>query len=367
MKLLVTHRFQRIDWGIIISTLILVLISLATLYSLEINKSQPDYTLLKHQTVAAILGVGLLVACTLIDFRIFKDYAYHLYIAGCALLVLVLIFGQTIRGTTGWFQFAGLTFQPVEAFKIILIIALAKFFSDKTDVNARATLFKAVLWLVVPTILIYAQPDLGSLIVLICIWVVMMVVMKLRPYYLLVFFLTSLTVLAFAWQFWFKSYQRERIDDFLTSISSPMDASYHVRQAQIAVGSGRWIGRGLGLGTQSSLNFLPEQATDFIFAVIAESLGFLGAVLVIALYTYFLYRIWKLARYLKDDFAALLTVGIFAWFAFQGLANIAMNLGLIPVFGVPLPLVSYGGSSLLVSLLAIGILESISIRSHYYD
>ena len=224
-----------------------------------------------------------------------------------------------------------------------------------------------MLWLVVPTILIYAQPDLGSLIVLICIWVVMMVVMKLRAYYLLVFFLTGLTILAFAWQFWFKPYQRERIDNFITSISSPMDASYHVRQAQIAVGSGRWIGRGLGLGTQSSLNFLPEQATDFIFAVIAESLGFLGAVLVIALYTYFLYRIWKLARYLKDDFAALLTVGIFAWFAFQGLANIAMNLGLIPVFGVPLPLVSYGGSSLLVSLLAIGILESVSIRSHYYD
>jgi len=363
MKLTATSKWAKLDWGIIVCSAILILISLATLYSLELNQASPDYALLKHQALAAVIGAGLLIFLVFIDFRFFKDYAYFLYLLGCLMLVLVLIFGVKINNTTGWFSIANFTFQPVELFKIILIIALAKFYSSVRDVNDPWTLIKAVSFLVIPIVLVYLQPDLGSLIVLIVIWFSMLFVMKLRSLYIIFAIAGVIITSVFAWQFMLAPYQKERVSSFWSSFVNPATASYHVQQSRIAIGSGRLWGRGLGLGTQSSLNFLPEQETDFIFAVISESLGFLGGSLVIVIYAFLLFRILNLTKKMKDEFATLLAVGIFSWFAFQGLANIAMNLGLAPVFGVPLPFLSYGGSSLLVGMIAIGLLESASLYS----
>jgi rod shape determining protein RodA len=187
--------------------------------------------------------------------------------------------------------------------------------------------------------------------------------MKLRGFYILVFILTAVLIGMLSWQFLLAPYQKERIVSFIDPAADMAGAGYNVYQAKIAIGSGQFWGRGLGLGTQSSLNFLPEQQTDFIFAVIAESLGFLGSGLVIALYVFLLWRILRLVNRIGDEFGVFLSLGIFFWFAFQGFVNIAMNLGLAPVFGVPLPLVSYGGSALLAGLFAIGALQSVCVFS----
>lgn len=363
MKLTNTTRWTRINWGIIIPAFILVLISLATLYSLEINQAAPDYSLLKHQLAAAFIGLAVMVGLVFVDFRVFRDWSYLIYIAGCLILLAVLFWGIEIRGTRGWFSVGSFTFQPVELFKIALIIGLAKFFAGNLNINKWGNILKALGLIGLPALMIYQQPDFGSLLVVLVIWFAMLAVVKLRPYYILLVILGALLLGALGWQFWFAPYQQDRITSFLHSFVSPQEASYHVRQSKIAVGSGRLWGRGLGLGTQSSLNFLPEQESDFIFAVISESLGLLGGALVILLYVFLLWRILRLANQVRSDFGSLLAIGIFAWFAFQGLSNIGMNLGLMPVFGVPLPFLSYGGSSLVMTLGAIGILESVSLYS----
>lgn len=363
MKLIRESRWRAFDWGILLSALFLVLISLATLYSLELNQESPDFSLLRRQALAAALGGIVFIILLFIDFRNFKDYAPVLYAAGLLSLAALFPFGVTIRGTTGWFRFAGLTFQPVELFKIILIIVFAKFFSNKRDVNNPQTIFWSIAIMAIPSIFLYLQPDAGSLIVLVAIWFGFFIIMKLRRAYILSFVFAWLLMAVCAWIFFLAPYQKQRIITFVNPAHDTSGSGYNVRQSKIAIGSGQFFGRGLGLGTQSSLNFLPEQETDFIFAVISESLGFVGGSLLILAYSVLLWRIIKLGYSIKDDFGALIAFGVFFWFAFQGLSNIAMNLGIAPVFGVPLPLVSYGGSSLIMSIIALGIVESVCLYS----
>ncbi len=337
--------------------------SLATLYSLELNQESPDFSLLRRQAIAAALGAIVFFALLFIDFRHLKDYAPILYVFGIIMLAALFPFGATIRGTTGWFRFAGVTFQPVELFKIILIIVFAKFFSNKRNVNNFTTIFFSIAIMALPVILLYLQPDVGSLIVLVAIWFGFLIIMKLRRVYILSFVFSGFLIAVCAWIFFLAPYQKQRIITFLNPAHDTAGAGYNVRQSKIAIGAGGLFGRGLGLGTQSSLNFLPEQETDFIFAVISESLGFVGGALLILAYSFLLWRIIKLVNRITDDFGALIAFGVSFWFAFQGLSNIAMNLGLAPVFGVPLPLVSYGGSSIIMSIIALGIVESVCLYS----
>ncbi|MEK9166066.1 MAG: rod shape-determining protein RodA [Patescibacteria group bacterium] len=367
MKLFTITRWHKLDWGIIISSFFLVLISLAILYSLELNQDSPDFSLLKRQAIAAGMGMASLWFLLFLDFRHIKDFAYILYGAGIIILIAVLLFGTAARGTTGWFSIGGFHFQPVEIFKVILIIALAKFYSARSSINQFKTLILSLLLILGPAVLIYFQPDLGSLMVLAIVWFGYLLVMKLKLNYILIFCAILFLTIALSWQFFLAPYQKERIITFLEPESDIAGTGYNVRQSKIAIGSGRLWGRGLGLGTQSSLNFLPEQETDFIFAVIAESLGFLGGGLLISLYGFLLWRIIRLTIFVKDEFGAFLAFGVFFWFAFQGFANIAMNLGLAPVIGVPLPFVSYGGSSMLACLIAIGMLESVCIYAGRAD
>lgn len=367
MKLSTITRWHKLDWGIIISSFFLVLISLAILYSLELNQEAPNFSLLQRQTIAAGIGMACLWFLLFLDFRHIKDFAYILYGLGIIILLAVLPLGITARGTTGWFSIGGFHFQPVEIFKVILIIALAKFYSARSNINQFKTVLLSLLLILGPAVLIYLQPDLGSLMVLAVIWFGYLLVMKLKLSYILIFCSIVLLMFALSWQFFLAPYQKSRILTFIQPESDAAGAGYNVKQSKIAIGSGRLWGRGLGLGTQSSLNFLPEQETDFIFAVICESLGFLGGGLLISLYSFLLWRIIRLTAFVKDEFGAFLAFGVFFWFAFQGFANIAMNLGLAPVIGVPLPFVSYGGSSLLACLIAIGILESVCIYAGRAD
>lgn len=365
MKLIATSRWFRLEWGVIISSLFLVFISLATLYSLELNQEVPDFSLLQRQAVAALIGgIGFYLLLH-IDYRYFEDYAIALYVAGVLVLIAVLFFGVTVRGTRGWFTLASFTIQPVEFLKIVLIVMLAYFLSRRKDINRFLPLCGSLSIVSVCAALVYLQPDFGSMAVLFVIWFGMLFVMRMRISYILLILGLSFISMLFTWRFMLAPYQRERVTTFLNPTSDISGAGYNVIQSKIAVGSGRLIGRGLGLGPQSTLNFLPEQEADFIFSVISESLGFLGGALVIILYAFLLSRILHLALTLPDEFGALLAVGIFFWFAFQGFSNIAMNMGIAPVFGVPIPFLSYGGSSLLASILAIGILESAVLYSSH--
>lgn len=366
MKLSVHSRFRNFDWGIFISSIFLILIGCATLYSLELNKENPDFSLLIRQGVAAMLGLCLLTAALFIDFRHIKGYAFLLYIAGLFMLAAVLVFGVTIRGTRGWFALSRITFQPVELFKILFIVALANFFSRLRTINEPKSFLKAAVFLIAPAALVLLQPDLGSLIVLGAIFAGYLFVVKLRRVFILFCIFFALASSLLGWQF-LAPYQKDRISSFFNPETDAQGSAYNVTQSKIAIGSGRMFGRGLGLGPQSSLHFLPEEETDFIFAVISESLGFVGGGLLILLYTFLLSRIVRLVNRLNDSFGGFIALGVLFWFSFQGFANIAMNMGLFPVFGVPLPFVSYGGSSLLVSILAIGLLESIAIFSPRID
>src|SRR3989338_4242343 len=363
MKLTATSRWFKLDWGIIITCIILITISLATLYSLELNQENPNFSFLNRQMISAAIGVLCFFILLRIDYRYFKDYTVAIYAGGILLLIAVIFFGVEIRGTKGWIDIAGITIQPVEFLKIALILVLARFFSQQNTYKQWRIIGGSLSIALISSVLVLLQPDLGSMAVLMAIWFGMLFVKKVRFFYLVLILLFGLLIAGFSWHYFLKPYQKERIAIFLDPGADHSSAGYNVRQSKIAVGSGRLWGRGLGLGTQSTLKFLPAQETDFIFAVISESLGFLGGMLIIALYSILLWRVLNLSMEIQDEFGTLFGVGLFFWFGFQGFANIAMNIGIAPVFGVPIPFLSYGGSSLLASMFAIGILESVSLYS----
>ena len=276
MKLLSHSRWSYINWGVIIPGCILILFGFATLYSLQINQDVPDFSLIQRQGVAFILGAIVCAGLLFFDFRNIKDYAYLMYIFGIVLLVLLFAFGVTVRGTTGWFRIGGIGFQPIEFFKLVLIITLSKFFSDTRDINTLGSFLKAAFLIALPAFLIYIQPDMGSLFILVGIWFGYLIIMRLKVRYIVLCVLTMVIAVIVAWFFILEPYQKDRIMNFVNPERDIAGSGYNVHQSKIAIGSGSLLGRGLGLGSQSNLNFLPEQETDFIFAVVAESLGFLG-------------------------------------------------------------------------------------------
>ncbi|HLC64269.1 MAG TPA: FtsW/RodA/SpoVE family cell cycle protein, partial [Patescibacteria group bacterium] len=212
-------------------------------------------------------------------------------------------------------------------------------------------------------VLVMLQPDLGSAMILFFIWLVMVLLLPIRKKTVFIIFLIIVVLAAGAWFFLFKDYQKDRLLTFIQPQLDPLGAGYNVRQSVVAVGSGQLVGRGLALGSQSQLNFLPEQETDFIFAVIAEELGFVGASLLLILFFSLLVRLYRIAQQTRDDFGNMLALGVITYLTVQTFINMGMNMGIAPVTGVPLPLVSYGGSSLLSVLIALGIVLNIHLKN----
>lgn len=355
---------KKFDWVLLISSLILVFFSLAAIYSVTETQDNPNFLNFQKQAIFFITGIIIAVIFGLLDYRYFKTYGFVIYIIGFIILTSVLILGVRVRGTKGWFSlFFDQTFQPVELAKIILIIMLARVFSDW---RANLQSFKKIVISAgiagVFIVLVLLQPDFGSALILLVIFLGMLFFTKIKKSYLLTILVVILILATLSWFFILKDYQKERVLTFINPHRDPWGAGYNITQSIISVGSGQLFGRGLGLGSQSRLNFLPSQETDFIFAVIAEQLGFLGSCLIIILFVILFYRMIKIATLANDDFAVYLSVGLIILLLSQAILNIGMNLGLMPIAGVPLPYLSYGGSSLLVSLLAIGLFESIYIR-----
>lgn len=351
------------DWILFFSTVLLLCFGLAEIYSIALSK-ETDLINFKKQVIFIIIGLSLLFILSFIDYHNIRNSANYLYIFSILLLLSVLQFGKVIRGTRGWFDFGLFNFQPVEFVKIILIVYLARYFST-TAINIKPIkhLILTGIGTSILVLLVMKQPDFGSSLILLSIWGMLIILSGFNKKYLAVIAVMIMLGMASGWFFFFKDYQRQRIMTFLNPTKYSMDEGYNVTQAMIAVGSGGIMGRGIGFGSQSQLKFLPEAQTDFIFAVISEELGFFGVFLIMSFFTIFFLRIVKATKQINNDFGIYFLLGAGCLIFIQMFINIGMNIGLVPVVGISLPFLSYGGSSIVSSLALVGIIESIILRS----
>lgn len=356
---------KNFDWILFSATLLLVCFGLVEIYSVGLGQGDASQINFKKQLIIALAGFFALFCIAFLDYHIIRSYSIYLYIGGILALIAVLVFGQDIRGTRGWFSLFGLNLQPVEFIKIILVIFLARYFSTAAlRTNQLKHLILTGLGFFLLFLLVLLQPDFGSGILLFIAWLSMVISAGFDRKYFVFMLVIVLVFSALGWSFFMAPYQKQRIMTFLNPTFDSMDQGYNVAQAIIAVGAGGLFGRGIGFGSQSQLKFLPESQTDFIFAVIAEELGFLGISLVFIFFIIFFYRcFYNIKKIVKDDYGIFFIIGIMSLMFVQMFVNISMNIGLLPVVGVPLPFVSYGGSSLLASLVAVGLIESLIIRS----
>lgn len=355
-----TEALWRLDWPLIFAVVALTLVGLSTIYSVDLSRGE-KLSFFTTQAISFVLSIGVLMTAASIHGTRYEFGARFFYGLILVLLVGVLIFGQTIRGTTGWFRFAGFSFQPVELAKAGLIIFLAWRIEREGRRFSRLSFVVATGVLAFATIgLIMLQPDLGSAMVIAGIWLGMILLSGTRARYIVGLVLIGLAAFALGWFFLFKPYQKDRLHTFIDPGRDPLGAGYNVNQSIIAVGAGKFIGRGLGFGSQSQLHFLPEAQTDFIVSVIGEELGFVGLSLVLLLYGIILWRLLRIASLARTDFAAYTASGVALLFLIQMLVNMGAAFGLLPVTGVTLPFVSYGGSSLIINYFLIGLVLSLA-------
>lgn len=358
------NLFSGYDWALVAAVVLLTAFGLAAIYSVSLAgliKDNLTFYDFKKQLAAAGLGLSLMFIVGGTNYTFYRATARWWYLASLLLLLAVLVFGADIRGTRGWLVFHNFSFQPVELMKSGLILALAVIFSRfSRSFKTLNFIAQSAVILILPVLLVFLQPDFGSAAVLILIWLTLLVLAGIRRSFLVGLTVSGLLIFALGWFFFLLPYQRERLLTFVNPAHDPLGYGYNITQSIIAVGSGRWFGRGLGFGSQSQLHFLPEAKNDFLFAVLAEELGFFGVVLVLAVFALLFYRLIILAKTARDDFSLFLVLGSLAVFFWQFLINIGMNLGLVPVAGLPLPFMSSGGSSLIINFLLIGLLQSVS-------
>lgn len=317
-----------------------------------------------RQGIFGLIGGAVLIALMFVDYRYYRSFSTPIFFISVLLLIAVLIAGQVMRGTVGWIQFMGVQVQPVEFVKVALVIFLASFISQKRAyLHEKARLIASSVFVLILTGLVLLQPDFGSAMLLLGTWGGMILLSGIRKRYVVSLFVVGLLIASVGW-FFLAPYQKDRIVAVLNPQADALGYGYNVAQSLVAIGSSGWFGKGVGYGSQSQLNFLPEKHTDFIFASLVETLGFVGGVVFLLGMMFFLYRVMVIARRAGDDFGYLMGVGFFVMFSLQAGINIGMNMGIFPVTGIPLPFLSYGGSSLIASCIACGILLNISRREH---
>lgn len=357
------YVFRQYDWILVLATLLLSSIGFLAIYSVDLSRGE-TLTLIPVQLLALGIGLGTSSIAAISHASLVERYSRWIYFGSLILLLLVLFVGVTIRGTTGWFRFAGFSFQPAEFAKIGLIFILALLISKWSYKYSNMRFFIAGSFLLsLPVLLIMMQPDLGSALVLMGIWFGLFLFAGIPWRYTATILVSVILVSIVAWVFLLAPYQKQRIYTFLDPEIDPLGAGYNVTQSIIAIGSGGIIGRGLGFGSQSQLHFLPEAQTDFVFAVIAEELGLVGTALVLLLYSIILFRLLLISWRSTSEFGVYVSAGIAIFLFVQVLLNIGAATGLLPLTGVTLPFVSYGGTSLIINLTLIGVAQSI-MRSY---
>lgn len=358
---------KNFDWFTFLIVVFLSLIGIITIYSATrpvIDSVQPDFYI--KQTVWLILSIVILFFLVSIDYIWIIRLSPYLYATGVILLALVFVIGKTGMGAQRWFRIGPLSFQPSEIFKIIYIIMLSYFLSISKGPIDKKTLIKIVLYItLVPFILLIKQPDLGTSIIIIVIFFSLIISRGLEKRLLLLLIIISIISFPFLghilWE-GLKDYQKDRLIAFIDPDVDPSGIGYQLNQSKITVGSGRFLGKGYLKGTQGPFRFLPEKHTDFIFAVFAEEWGFVGSTVLIFLYLVLILRGLDTANKAKDEFGRFLSLGICFMFITYTTINIGMTLGLMPVVGIPLPFMSYGGTSLLTNFIAIALLINVRMR-----
>jgi rod shape determining protein RodA len=355
-------RFKGFDLILFIAVFLLMLFGLVTLYSINMSLQDSLFINVKKQLFFVFIGIILIFIFSKIDYRVYQNYNVIIYILAVLLLILVLLIGKNIKGTRGWFFIGGFGIQPVEFAKLALIIYLSKYLTQVSGFIASFSIFlKCFLIMAFLFFLVLLQPDLGSAMVLALIWLLMLLTSGLNKKYILSIICVGLIIAVMGWFFVLRDYQQARILAFIDPSNDPRGVGYNITQSIIATGAGQLIGRGIGFGSQSQLKFIPESQTDFIFAVIAEELGFLGVSLIFILYLIMLFRITKTIRVSKENFGAYLSLGILLYFVIHIVINIGMTIGLMPIAGIPLPFLSYGGSFMIMNCIMLGIIQSVNI------
>ncbi|MEK7125444.1 MAG: rod shape-determining protein RodA [Patescibacteria group bacterium] len=355
MRFKFLQLWRNIDWWLLGSAAALAIFGLLLIYSLT---GSPERLFLK-QLLFVGLGLGLVFFVQGFDKHFWRNVSLVFYVVTVLVLAGLLFFGATTRGIRGWLYLGPIAIQPAEFAKIALVLFLATTLEKLNfDIANAKHLFLVLLVVGLPAGLAVAQPDFGSAFVMAVVSAVMILYTGLDKQKFIILILGGLLLAAFAWFGFLQDYQKNRILTFINPQADPLGAGYNVRQAMVAVGSGGLTGRGLGLGTQSQLNFLPEQETDFIFAALAEEMGFLGGAAVLILYLIMMRRIYLLIKASEDLFTNFMLLGIMGIFLTQSVINTGMNMGIFPVTGITLPFVSYGGSSLLVSFFALGLAQT---------
>jgi rod shape determining protein RodA len=354
---------------ILIIAILICLIGVLSIYSSTFQKEGKFWqTICGRQIIWMIIGLAFFLIISNLDYRRLWDWTYLFYGLAIFLLLLVFILGVARLGAQRWLKIAGFNFQPSEFVKLIIVIFLARYFSGKSVDNVSLSSYKfgifrglilPLILVAVPMLLIIEQPDLGSGVLILLLFIAILFVTGVKLRYIFILLLLIILPLPFFWQI-LRDYQKERLLVFLNPNIDPLGAGYTIIQSKIAIGSSGFFGKGWLSGTQSQLHFLPESHTDFIFATFAEEWGFIGSAALVFLYYFLIREGMLIAESTSDYFGKLLAFGISFMLAIQVFINIAMNLGLAPVVGLPLPLMSYGGSSVLVTFISLGILVNIN-------
>ena len=355
---------RRTDLTLIVAAVAIVIMSLVIIGSAtHVNTpSEERYWFVQRQGISIVIDIALAAFLMNFDYKILQRYGNHFYVFNLILLILVMLVGQTALGAQRWIALGPISVQPSEFSKLIMIIALAAMLEKRGGkINTITDLAPVAAYVGVPFLLVLKQPDLGTSLVFLAIFFGMVFVAGVRLRLLLGIFGAGLAAMPVLWHF-LKDYQKMRIMVFMDPNVDPLGAGYHIIQSKIAIGSGMLFGKGLFGGTQSQLNFLPENHTDFIFSVVGEELGFVGCAILLLLYLVVLWRGIRIAQDASDMFGRLLAVGITSMIAFHVLINVGMTMGIMPVTGIPLPLMSYGVSSLTTNIMAIAILLNIQLR-----
>ncbi|HMQ10246.1 MAG TPA: rod shape-determining protein RodA [Oligoflexia bacterium] len=356
----------RFDWGLFLLVMALLIISLFNLYSATLGLSTAKY--FKSQMIWSLLSVMVAAGIALFDYRLWSRYVYPIYGLTLLILLYVLFFGKTSQGAQRWIRIAGVAFQPSELAKISVVLTMAKYYSEKRDFGAMGIvqLIKPILLMLLPFLLVLKQPDLGTALILAGSGVIMTLFVGVEKKIVITTVVLMLASVPLVWKYMLHPYQKDRVVSFLNPEKYPLSKGYQVIQSKIAIGSGQFFGKGYLKGTQSKLQFLPKQHTDFVFSNFAEEFGFMGSFFLIALYTALGVLGFSIALHARDSFGLFLALGTTCLLLTQTIINLGMEIGMLPVVGMTLPILSYGGSSLLTTFVGVGILMNVSLRRYLF-
>lgn len=358
----ISNIFGNFDITIFFAVLSFFILSLFTLF----NGQNASNMFFNRQIIWIVIAFIVMIIISKLDLSSIKKtkYVICIYIVSLLGLLSTLIFGKYISGSRGWLDFGSFSVQPADFAKIALIILLAKYFAKRhTEIGDIRHIIVSLSYILLFVFIILLQPDLGSAMVILSVWFGVVFFSGISKKHLLAFVSIGICLSFFAWSFVFKDYQKNRILNFLDPTRDRANSGYNVFQSQIAVGSGMIFGKGFTEGTQSTYNYLPENETDFIFASFAEEWGFVGSMIFFSIFSIFVFRLMYLSYYARDNFTSFIIMGFVFWIMTHFVVNVGMNIGLLPVTGIPLPFISYGGSHLLSEAIMMGIILSFTKNS----